>query len=50
MPSLGRIYFSTNYIQYPNCVGAAFSLALGTCGGTRNGFANWGTSVNYIVP
>jgi hypothetical protein len=50
MPWLGRIYFSTNYIQYPNCVGAAFSLALGTCGGTRNGFANWGTSVNYIVP
>ena len=50
MPSLGRIYFSTNYIQYPNCMGSAFSLALGTCGGTRNGYANWGTSVNYIVP
>jgi len=50
MPWLGRIYFSTNYIQYPNCVGAAFTLALGTCGGTRDGFANWGTSVNYVVP
>jgi hypothetical protein len=46
----GRIYFSTNYIQYPNCTGAAFSLANGTCGGTRNGFSNWGTSVNSVVP
>ena len=50
MPSLGRIYFSTDYIQYPNCTGAAFGLGLGTCGGTRDGFANWGTSVNYVVP
>jgi len=47
-PSLGRFYFATNYIQYPNCTGAAFTLTLGTCGGTRDGFANWGTSVNYI--
>lgn len=46
----GRIYFSTNYIQYPNCTGTAFTLTLGTCGGTRDGFANWGTSVNYVVP
>jgi len=46
----GRIYFSTNYIQYPNCTGAAFTLTLGTCGGTRDGYANWGTSVNYVVP
>jgi hypothetical protein len=46
----GRIYFSTNYIQYPNCTGPAFSLANGTCGGTRNGYSNWGTSVNYVVP
>jgi hypothetical protein len=46
----GRIYFSTNYIQYPNCVGSAFTLTLGTCGGTRDGFANWGTSVNFVVP
>jgi len=46
----GRIYFSTNYIQYPNCTGAAFTLTLGTCGGTRDGFANWGTSVNFVVP
>ena len=46
----GSIYFSTNYIQYPNCTGAAFSLTLATCGGTRDGNANWGTSVNLVVP
>jgi hypothetical protein len=46
----GRIYFATNYIQYPNCTGSAFTLTIGTCGGTRDGFANWGTSVNYVVP
>ncbi len=46
----GRVYFATNYIQYPNCTGSAFTLTLGTCGGTRDGFANWGTSVNYVVP
>jgi hypothetical protein len=45
-----RIYFSNEYIQYPNCTGAAFTLTIGTCGGTRDGFANWGTSVNYVVP
>jgi hypothetical protein len=46
----GTIYFATNYIQYPNCTGSAFTLTLGTCGGTRDGFANWGTSVNAVVP
>jgi hypothetical protein len=46
----GRIYFATNYIQYPNCTGSAFTLTLGTCNGTRDGFANWGTSVNSVVP
>jgi hypothetical protein len=46
----GTIYFATNYIQYPNCTGAAFTLALGTCGGTRDGYADWGTSVNSVVP
>ena len=46
----GTIYFSTNYIQYPNCAGAAFTLTVGTCGGTRDGYANWGTSVNSVVP
>ena len=46
----GKIYFSTNYIQYANCTGSEFTLTLGTCGGTRDGYANWGTSVNYVVP
>jgi hypothetical protein len=50
LPYSGRIYFSTNYSQYPNCEGDLFTLTVGTCGGTRDGFANWGTSVNYIVP
>lgn len=48
-PVTGRFYFATNYIQYPNCTGSAFTLTLGTCGGTRDGFANWGTSVNYVT-
>jgi hypothetical protein len=50
VPGTGRIYFATNYIQSPNCTGSAFTLTLGTCGGTRDGYANWGTSVNYVTP
>ena len=46
----GRIYFANEYIQFPNCTGAAFTLTIGTCGGTRDGFANWGTSVNFVKP
>jgi hypothetical protein len=47
----GKFYFATNYIQYPNCTGADFDFTkLGTCGGTRDGNANWGTSVNYVEP
>ena len=46
----GKLYFATNYIQYRNCTGQAFTLTLGTCGGTRDGFANWGTSVNLVNP
>jgi hypothetical protein len=46
----GKIYFATNYIQYPSCTGSEFTLTLGTCGGTRDGYANWGTSVNFVVP
>lgn len=46
----GRIYFASEYIQYKNCTGAEFTLTLATCGGTRDGRANWGTSVNYVVP
>ena len=47
----GRIYFASEYIQYPNCTGSDYSITtIGTCGGTRDGLANWGTSVNYVVP
>ncbi len=46
----GKVDFATNYIQYPNCTGSAFTLTIGTCDGTRDGLANWGTSVNYVVP
>jgi len=49
-PANGKIYFATNYVQYPNCTGSAFTLTLATCGGTRDGFANWGTSVNEVSP
>jgi hypothetical protein len=46
----GKIFFATNYIQHRNCSGAEFTLTIGTCDGSRDGFANWGTSVNYVVP
>jgi hypothetical protein len=46
----GKIYFANEYIQSPNCMPPTFTLTLATCGGTRNGLANWGTSVNSVVP
>jgi len=49
----GRIYFASEYIQNPSCSGTAFSTpasGIGVCGGTRDQNANWGTSVNYVVP
>jgi hypothetical protein len=48
-PGSGKIFFSTQYIQFPNCT-TGFTLTLATCGGTRDGFANWGTSVNSVSP
>jgi hypothetical protein len=45
-----RLYFANKNIQFPNCTGNAFTLTIGTCDGTRDGYANWGTSVNYVVP
>ncbi|HXZ89709.1 MAG TPA: hypothetical protein VEG61_01490 [Candidatus Dormibacteraeota bacterium] len=45
----GQIYFATEYIQYPNCADSAF-LVDPSCGGTRAPFANWGSSINYVVP
>jgi hypothetical protein len=50
-PGTGRIDFANEYIQFPNCTAASgFTLANATCGGTRNGFTNWGTSVNFVTP
>ncbi len=49
-PATGKIYFANNYIQYPSCTGAAFTATVATCGGTRDYFANWGTSVNSVTP
>jgi hypothetical protein len=46
----GKIYFASEYIQSPNCMPPTFTLTLATCGGTRNGLANWGTSVNSVRP
>lgn len=45
-----KIYFASGYIQYPNCEGSEFTFTSVTCGGTRDFYANWGTSVNYVVP
>jgi hypothetical protein len=45
VPHHGTV-FAGEYIQTPTCVGTAFTLTIGTCGGTRDGLANWGTSVN----
>jgi len=45
----GLTYFSTEYIQYPNCSDSAY-LKDPTCGGTRAPFANWGSSVNFVGP
>jgi len=46
----GKYYFASEYIQSPNCAPPQFTLTIGTCGGTRDGFANWGTSVNNVTP
>jgi hypothetical protein len=49
-PVAGKLYFANEYIQSPNCTGAAFTNTIGTCGGTRDALANWGTSVNSVTP
>jgi hypothetical protein len=33
--------FRQRMLQYPNCTGHAFTLTVGTCGGTRGGYAKW---------
>ena len=46
-----KAYFASEFIQHPNCAPPAFqSNMFGTCGGTRDGLANWGTSVNSVTP
>jgi len=47
-PNGGRFYFASEYIQYPNCSPAAF-LIDPSCGGTRTAYANWGSSLNYVM-
>jgi hypothetical protein len=46
----GKFYFANEYIQFPNCLPPEFTLTHATCGGTRDGRANWGTSVNFARP
>jgi len=43
----GRIFFSSEYIQYQNCSPTKF-LIDPSCGGTRDPYANWGSSMNSI--
>ena len=52
LPGSGdRVYFANEYIPYPTCTGKAFDPnGIGICGGTRDGQANWGTSVNSVKP
>jgi hypothetical protein len=50
LPGNDRLYFSKEYIRSRNCTGKSFTLTIGTCGGTQDSNANWGTSVNYVVP
>jgi len=45
----GKVFFATEYIQYPNCSDSQFKTDP-TCGGTRDFFANWGTSLNQVTP
>ena len=45
VPGAG-FYFASEYIQYPNCNPAYWFGVDGTCGGTRDVFANFGTSIN----
>jgi hypothetical protein len=47
VPSMG-VFFSTEYIQHPNCGDSAFLSSGGSCGGTRVLQGNWGSSVNFL--
>ncbi len=45
----GRVFFANEYIQFPNCSDATFTVDP-TCLGTRAKFSNWGTSLNSVAP
>ena len=47
VPGAG-FYFASEYIEYPNCSPRSFFKTDPTCGGTRDDFANFGTSVNFL--
>jgi hypothetical protein len=47
VPSTNTVYFGSGYIQSAAC---SNFVANPTCGGTRDPYANWGTSVNSITP
>ena len=46
LPGTG-FYFASEMIQYPNCNPAYFLSVDQSCGGTRDPFANFGTSINW---
>lgn len=48
-PATGQIYFANEYIQSPSCLFDGSTAAYGICGGTRDFYTNWGTSVNAIT-
>jgi len=45
----GKVFFATEYIQSPNCSDSQYTIDP-SCGGTRDKFANWGSSINFVVP
>jgi hypothetical protein len=47
--SNGKVFFASEYIQSPNCSDGVYAKDP-FCGGTRDPFANWGTSLNSVVP
>jgi hypothetical protein len=47
VPGTG-IYFASEYIQYPNCNPAYFFGVDDSCGGKRDPYANFGTSINLL--
>ena len=47
VPGMG-FYFASGFIQYPNCDPTYWLNVDQTCGGTRDTFANFGTSINLV--